>query len=322
MKKEIIKEKPSKVIINFSGGNFLLSTALFYVTFEEIWEDEEGKTPELKVYYTYKTKEEYKNEECSEFIYKDIAEYVLGALKNCDYSRAKMLAEELPDEGEFGFLKNATYKLFYWNNFNYEDFYKEWNKKIEKYVCETLKKRYPKIVDTLDRLYQIKLSRIIDKLTKIQRKEIPIEKINNELSFEEAKWVVVDILENIERRIKNSEYLEAVLLGYRAVEAAIQIKLILHHQISPWDNKEYTFKSGFDKLNELKGDKYKELKNKCRTLADLRNDSFLEHGFLTRDKGDAEKAIKSAEDIILNLLNLSKGELENLKGKVRHEIDE
>ena len=132
VKEEVIKEKPSKVIINFSGGNFLFSTVLFYVTFEEVWEDEEGKAPELKVYYTYKYKNEYKNEECSEFMYKDIADYVLGALKNCDYSRAKMLAEILPDEGEFGFLKNATYKLFHWHNFNYEDFYKEWNKKIEK----------------------------------------------------------------------------------------------------------------------------------------------------------------------------------------------
>ncbi len=132
---------------------------------------------------------------------------------------------------------------------------------------------------------------------------------------------MVDILENIGRRIKNSEYLEGVLLAYRAVEAAIQIKLIFGHKINPW-HPEYTFKSGFNKLNELEGGKYKELENRCRTLADLRNDSFLEHGFLTRDKGNAEKAIESAEDIILKLLNLSKEELENLKGKVRHEIDE
>jgi hypothetical protein len=36
---------------------FLLSTALFYVIFEEIWEDEEGKGPKLKVCYAYKTKD-------------------------------------------------------------------------------------------------------------------------------------------------------------------------------------------------------------------------------------------------------------------------
>jgi hypothetical protein len=78
---------------------FLLSTALFYVIFEEIWEDEEGKGPKLKVYYAYKTKDGYKN-------------YVLGALKNCDYSRAKMLAEDLSDEGEFGFLKMLLLNYF------------------------------------------------------------------------------------------------------------------------------------------------------------------------------------------------------------------
>jgi hypothetical protein len=174
-----------------------------------------------------------------------IKNYVLGALKNCDYSRAKMLAEDLSDEGEFCFLKMLLLNYFVGINFNYEDFYNEyneWDKKIEKYICETLKRR--------------------------------------------AKLAVVDILENIGRRIKNSEYLEA----------AIQIKLIFHHQINPWDSK-YTFKSGFDKLNELEGNKYKEVENYCKTLAHLRNSSFLEH-FFSPDNAHAEKAVECAENIV------------------------
>jgi hypothetical protein len=122
---------------------------------------------------------------------------------------------------------------------------------------------------------------------------------------------VVDILENIGRRIKNSEYLEAT----------IQIKLIFHHQINPWDSK-YTFKSGFDKLNELEGNKYKEVENYCKTLAHLRNSSFLEHGFFHRITRMPKRRLSAPKILSPKLLDLSKEELEKLRKQVKNEIGE
>ncbi|MCS7249697.1 MAG: HEPN domain-containing protein [candidate division WOR-3 bacterium] len=62
------------------------------------------------------------------------------------------------------------------------------------------------------------------------------------------KLIVVDVLENASRKMKNKEYNEVILLSYRAAEAAVQANLF-EHKINSWEENEYSFKNGFDKIN-------------------------------------------------------------------------
>ncbi|MEO0086545.1 MAG: HEPN domain-containing protein [candidate division WOR-3 bacterium] len=319
VKEEAIKELPNQVIVNFGSGSKILSLSLFYVTFEEFWEREDGSNIPLEVYYTYKDGEKYRNRECSQFMWDDTIEFILGSLSNYHYGRARMLAEELPEKGDWGFIKYITYRLCDWHEFLYK---KTWQKNIERFHCETIEEKYPKLGKTWRNLKEIgneitKTLDILNKLEKGEEKEFP--------SLEQMKLLIADFLENISRRMKNGEYNEVVFLSYRVGEMAIQTKL-LSHRINPWKEKEdkrkYHFWDGFDKINKLENNKYKDIENEINNLANLRNELIITHGFLTREEKHAQDAINYAEKICKILLGIDDREMKELRSKVRHEIDE
>lgn len=115
------------------------------------------------------------------------------------------------------------------------------------------------------------------------------------------KLLIADFLENISRRMKNSEYNEVILLAYRVGEMAVQAKL-LSYGINPWKEKEdgrkYHFWDGFEKINELENNKFKDIENTIKSLAHLRNGLMITHGFLMRPREDAQNAVNYAEKFV------------------------
>ncbi|MCX7837280.1 MAG: hypothetical protein N2323_04900 [candidate division WOR-3 bacterium] len=54
-----------------------------------------------------------------------------------------MLADELPEKRNWGFIKYATYRLCDWHEFRYEN---KWKKEIDRFITKTLKENIPNFV--------------------------------------------------------------------------------------------------------------------------------------------------------------------------------
>jgi CRISPR-associated protein (TIGR02710 family) len=260
------------------------------------------------------------------------AEQIINLLRNYRFEPAKNLAEVLPDSGRFGFLKRATTALSFWDNLEYDKAVPE---------LRELNRQAKALSDDPD---LGKLAQIIDRLTPIANaisdtirvfRQWEEGKTHKPSSEEGMRLLCADLLENAYRHIQRKEYTEAVLRSYRALEAAVQVALVMSNR-NPWRYtpsqseqeavksrlghvpKELTLSSGVEVLkiahNRTLND---ELKNKLLDLQQLRNRSILEHGYRACSKDDSERALSYAETLVLWVLDTDIMHFQGFRERVR-----
>ena len=260
------------------------------------------------------------------------AEQIVKLLRDYRFEPAKNLAEVLPDSGRFGFLKRATTALSFWDNLEYDEAVPE---------LRELNRQAKALSDDPD---LGKLAQIIDRLAPIanaifatirvfrQWEEGETQKPNR---GEDMYLLCADLIENAYRHIKRREFTEAVLRSYRALEAAVQVALVMSDR-NPWRYtpsqseqeavksrfgcvpKELTLSSGMGVLEiahnrTLNGD----LRSKLLDVQQLRNQSILEHGYRACSQKEAERVLGYAETLVSWVLNVS---IEPFRKRVRLQL--
>jgi len=186
-----------------------------------------------------------------------------------------------------------------------------------------------------------KLAQIIDRLAPVANaifdtirvfRQWEEGKTHKPSSEEGMRLLCADLLENAYRHIQRKEHTEAVLRSYRALEAAIQVALVMSDR-NPWRYtpsqseqeavksrlghvpKELTLSSGMEVLEIARERSLNdELKNKLRDVQQLRNRSILEHGYRACSQEEADRSLRHAETLVSWVLGT---DMSPLRAKVR-----
>lgn len=327
-----------RLVINFTGGTKPMSAALIYSVLTEpvdaevvldytggIVRNEAGRVIRgaMRVKRHHETRIE------------KIARDALNLLKCCQYSQAFSITRSLPDSGRFGFLKRAIEALYLWDNFHYQESF-ELLKKLRPQVDVLTDILLLKdILEVIKRLIQpsFSISNATNALSRIQNGD-EIKKTLKGISKEELFLVPADALENAKRRFFEERYTDAVLRAYRAIESAVQIKLV-SLDINPWNFSEeqineekrkqptaftknntlpskLTLSSGLNLLKAFNKGISEELENALKEIQATRNNSYLEHGYHKVNREQAERIMENAGRLVGNILEID----------VKHIIDQ
>lgn len=322
--KEIIKDLAGKdvseVIVNFTGGTKTMSAAAFHVfaskapskvVFEYVGgvvRDEAGRVKgNMVIRRDYRTAVE------------ELADEVVKHLEGYEFFLAFKISEGLPDTYNYRFLKSASKAFWLWDSFEYEEAMKVINEigdGAEAFVSQQVFGKVPENV--------VRLRRIGNRLVRAMRGLRKCQGEGAKFREGDGHLVPLEFLANAERRLKMGEYAEAVLRAYRAVEAAVQLRL-LENNVNPWsvnwqqipDHQEILKQLGYSEsppehltlwnglqllslISPIR--QLEEVKDNLQFISNLRNNSKLEHGYAGVDEENAEKSIKKAMEIMRVLL--------------------
>lgn len=255
----------------------------------------------------------------------------LECLRQGHYREASFLAENLPLQGRGGFVRIAVEALVRWDEFDYPKAVQL----LRKYRSSAQTLFDDPVLAPLARLFV----RMLEPGNRLEALSHALERIQQEStlpsSLREAAerdgvLLVADALENGSRRLREGRPTDSVLRAYRAVEVAVQIRLIctgVHPWQPQWDQldpsllKSYlsllgsrqpprnlALTSGLLLLETLNGPLGEGLSKKLQDLQQSRNHSYLEHGYRHLSDKDAQRLLNYAHELCEFLLNVPLGE--------------
>jgi CRISPR-associated protein (TIGR02710 family) len=260
---------------------------------------------------------------------------VLDRVGRYEYREALALVPRLPDRGRAGFLRKAVDALYRWDEFDYEA-----------------------SVDILRRLHEAAralqedpdvggVARLVLRLLGPGNRLVDLVRALRELQHgtprtwpasDHTPLVTADTLENAERRLVEGRPTDCVLRAYRAVESAVQARL-LALRFNPWcpdwqalDSahrrayesalegrslpRDLALGEGLKLVEILTGDALSsDLCDRLRDLQRVRNQSYLEHGYLRVRELDARRVLGHSAELCARLLD---GSLEAFRREVTH----
>lgn len=260
----------------------------------------------------------------------------LDRFKQSQYREVRLLVEPLPRQGRAGFIWGLSEALCRWDEFDYDQ---------ALHLLGRLRDPGRALAD--DELLA-PLARMADRLRE------PCSHLNalatslRQLEQGRGSWgqeaehfplLVADALENSQRRLREGRPTDSVLRAYRAVEIAVQANLLCRG-INPWhpdwQSVEAEVKKRF--LDSLKTNQLphnlalnagvkllaamgvpwdEEREKRLIELQQLRNHSYLEHGYLRLTDSQAECLHEHASFLCQRWLDSS---LEEARARVRHQL--
>lgn len=308
-----------RIVVDFTGGSKPLSGALLHAALTEplsgqlVLEYTGGPTRDDAGRVLRESMRVRRSERTAT---DELLRQVLDLLHRSAYREARLLAERLPESGKAAFVRHAVEALYAWDEFDYEA-----SVRIHRRMYESARTLQDvsdvgPVAGLLSRLLEPgnRLEALVRDLRALQRGED-----RRPPALDEATLLVADALENASRRIDEGRPTDCVLRAYRAVETAVQARL-LARGINPW-------KPDWDKLERSVLDRYLEAldrKGPPRELAltaglrllevlekplpaslqdhlqDLqlnRNRSYLEHGYQRIGPDVARRLLGYAQEV-------------------------
>ncbi len=333
-----------RVVVNFTGGTKVLSAAVVHAALTEPLGDklildytggqvrnEQGRV--LREAMQVKRSERTATDE--------IIHQILERLRRANYREAKLLSERLPDKGKerlpdkgkSEFVKKATEALYLWDEFDYEGSFTILRCLYEPAKALSDDERLSSLATLVERLLEPgnRLSSLVPLLRRAQNEEVRLGEKAAHLPL-----LAADALENSGRRLQEGRPTDSVLRSYRAVEVAVQIRL-LQNGINPWrppwqtmDKKTIkrflelqgttqlppflALTTGLSLLEALGHSLSEEGRKRLADVQQLRNYSYLEHGYQRLVTDDAKRLHEYACALCSELLGAS---LEPLRQTVR-----
>lgn len=326
-----------RVIVNFTGGTKVLSAAAVHAALTEplsgslvldytggALRDPHGRVlrDAMRVVRSERTATD------------EILQQVLERLKRADYRAACLLGERLPDLGRGGFVKEAAVALYLWDEFDYESSVRILRRLYEPAKVLSDDEHLSRLTALAIRLLEPgnRLCALLPVLRQARQGQVPVSSVAGHFPL-----LVADALENASRRLDERRATDSVLRSYRAVEVAVQSR-VLQNGINPWRPdwqavEEQTMQGYLDLLNATQPPKDLALstgltllealgqalsEEKKRGLDDLRqsrNHSYLEHGYQRLKVEDAWRLNGYAVSLCEDLLGSS---LDAARASVRH----
>lgn len=313
------------LIVNFTGGSKPMASALVHVALSGLYtgevvldyvggkvRDENGRVIRKSMEITRK-EQTYFDELCNQ---------ILNNLKTYKYSKAKSLAEQLPEKGQGFYVKGLTNFLNYWDKFLYEEAMGEMRKIAsiaQTYHYDHMLCNFSKIIEKMSP-YVVQVTGLIRKLKRHDAQE---HYMKDDIAIH--RILVADTVENSHRRLFNNNPQDSVLRIYRAIEVSIHLKLF-EMKINPANKKT------FEQLDKHEKDKFFKLSGlssvpsflalfsglaMCKThgleisteteavikdIANARNNSYLEHGYNKITIDQAESLFQKSNMVISSII--------------------
>lgn len=325
-----------QVVVNFTGGTKVMSAAAVHAALtspivgELIFDYTGGPIREKD---TGRVLREAMRVKRSERTWTDEQiRLVLEALRTCNYPRANALSTGLPDQGKAAFIREATMALYQWDAFLYEEAV---NSLGPQHSAAQVMRDDPEaksLAECALRLHEAGtlLKTVVRELRKAEHGGCP------KLEQGAQLLLVADALENSARKVQSEEATDAVLRAYRAVEVAVQLRLI-RSGINPWKAdwnsldadtrgrirsrlerelpEQLALSSGLDVLKECGLYVDKGFDRDIQELQRMRNRSFLEHGYQRITVDDANRLHHVAANLCSQL---TETDLTEFRQRVRH----
>ncbi len=265
----------------------------------------------------------------------EITRRVLDLVRRSAYREARYLAGRLPEAGRAGFVRSCVDALYAWDEFDYEA------------ARDLLVRNYAAaralgdvgelapLAGVVQRLLE-PASRLVDTSRKLHRlqdgqgKDWP--------QPEDVALLAADALENAARRLAEGKPTDTVLRAYRAVETAVQARL-LANRVNPWRPdwdrldparrseyelalagrlpQELALTTGLRLVEVLEGPLPGTLAEFLRDIQFNRNRSYLEHGYHRVQEADARRLLGYAHEVCAHLLKV---DLAGLRARVTHSM--
>lgn len=319
--------RPAMIIADFTGGTKVMSAALCHavlttpldvpVQLQYVGGERRGKDGRVIT-------EGMQLRTQVEALQAEMRAAVLDHLRRFDYAGAEALGGSLLGSGRNAFVRSAAVALQQWDRFEYQD------------AADQLRRgslgggmaaafagddQLGRLADTLGRLHHAvdPMTRAARFLRSLDNRPAP-EKGVLAQHHEGIVLLVADVLENAARRHGEGREADALLRCYRTVETAIQAAL-LADGTNPWGKEKIALNQGYEVLAPKVG-LAEDLVERVRELQQVRNYSFLEHGYGSVTSGQADRALETADRVAGALLAwaVPGADLASARSRVTHRV--
>lgn len=326
------------VVVDFTGGTKPLSAAVVHAALTEpvagslvmeytggVVRDSAGRV----------VREAMRLRRSERTVTEEITRRVLDLVRRSAYREARYLAGRLPEAGRAGFVRSCVDALYAWDEFDYDT------------ARDLLVRNYAAaralgdvgelapLAGVVQRLLE-PASRLVDTSRRLHRlqdghgKDWP--------QPEDVALLAADALENAARRLAEGKPTDTVLRAYRAVETAVQARL-LANRVNPWRPdwdrldparrseyelalagrlpQELALTTGLRLVEVLEGPLPGTLAEFLRDIQFNRNRSYLEHGYHRVQEADARRLLGYAHEVCAHLLKV---DLAGLRARVTHSM--
>ncbi len=328
-----------RLVVNFTGGTKPLSAALVHAALTEPFAGElvldytggEVRDPTGRV-----VKEAMRIRRSARTATDELLRRVLDLVRRSAYREARALTGRLPERGRAGFVRRAVEALYAWDEFDYESAVESLRRLYEAARALTDAPDVGPLAELVGRLVEPG-GRLVEEVRTLR--QLQSGSANRWPSPEGMVLLVADVLENALRRLEEGRPTDCVLRAYRAVEAAVQARLVAE-RVNPWrpdwsrleaslltsylqslsrsaPPQDLALTTGL-RLVELLGTPLPpELARWLQDLQATRNHCYLEHGYRRVGEEDARRLVGYAETLCTHLL---KADLGPARGRVTHRI--
>lgn len=251
-----------------------------------------------------------------------LAEEAIGIARSGQMRVAAQLAARLPKTDKWLFVRECLAALAAWDDFDYRAARNTLRRQSRHCVTYQADPLLSPLADTIARL-----AVVVDGMVNMTVEFRDIQ--NFERKAASPDWpskvrecggsLVADALANARRRFDEGRYTDSVLRSYRAAECATQVRLyeIGIHPSKPAafeaafartggivdDDKPIAFRAGLELLESIGGSSCGNIARSVQDLGQLRNSTYLEHGYVRIERGQAERCLSHAVTICEHLLS-------------------
>lgn len=228
------------------------------------------------------------------------AEDVIAAAHNGQIRIAERLAQRLPSaDSRWSFLRESLTALSYWDDFDYAQASQplaHQARKCPSYASDPL---LALTADTVARIscHASKVSAFTREIRDVQNFGARASSSDWSQHVEDmGVFLVADVLANADRRLTEARFTDSVLRSYRAAECATQMRLLQIgiHPSQPMAYEpayrrcctaggaevgELAFRAGLELLQLVAQFDLASIEQYVRNLANVRNHTYLEHGY-------------------------------------------
>ncbi len=222
-----------RVVVDFTGGTKAMSAAIVHAALTEplagrlVFEytggairDETGRV----------LREAMRRRVTERTATDQLVHQVLELLRRFAYREARLLTARLPAEGRAGFLRRAVSVLNDWDEFYYEACWDPLNRLTE--AARALQDD-PELAPLASLCLRLREPAAVLRTTVQRLRTLEAGDQCPWPTSQEMAFLVADALENASRRLAEGRPTDGVLRAYRAVEVAVQARL-LSRGVNPW----------------------------------------------------------------------------------------
>jgi hypothetical protein len=310
-----IGDKYDRVYIGITGGTNPMNSSLFQASMAYL------RAEVVPIYVQAHENAWQKNFIASEIRDRVIAEEALATARMGQVRVAAVLAQRLPAVGHWKFLRESLVALSHWDDFDYQQAtngLEQQTRKCAEYAGHDL---LAALTETVARIapHASRMNEFTSHLRDTQNFNVRATASDwADRVTEIGLLLVADALANAKRRMEEQRFTDSVLRAYRAAECATQMRLLkigIHPSIpkacpSAYQrysanlagDKDLAFRAGLEFLQSADGLDLSAVRKALLALADMRNHTYLEHGYRRVQRDQAERCFTWSLEICQVLL--------------------